>query len=139
MKRSGAAPDLGPDTEADPSLRSEIGRPAQGQRIASEAFEKVSGTASIDGGKEITLVDVALARKQGEKCGWWQPEKNRFATRSCSKPFWFEAKGTERWTWQPGGSPLPAGRYRALSKAYSEGAGEECCELGRNLVEFRLK
>lgn len=123
--------------ESDPTLRSVIKEPRHGQRLAAARFTEVSGTASVEKG-EITFVEIALAKKNGSRCDWWQPDESDFRTRACSKPIWFEASGAEEWEWSTR-YVFPAGRYRAMSVAYSAGRGESCCELGRNLVEFQLR
>lgn len=124
-----------PDPEMAPS--SEITGPSSGASLKRKSFKLVTGTAS-EGDDEVTLVEVAVVRKVGSGCRWWDASGGFFVSQACSEPLWNAASGTDSWRLKLGAT-LPKGRYDALSIATSFGLEEECCEPGRNRISFRLQ
>lgn len=134
---SGGAPGSEPPVEPGIAPSSEITTPTSGASVKRKRFKAVTGTAS-EGDDEVTLVEVAVARKVGSACKWWDASGGFFVSQACSEPFWNAASGTDSWKLRLGAT-LPKGRYDALSIATSFGQEEECCEPGRNRISFRLK
>jgi hypothetical protein len=122
----------GPSEEEVPAAS--VVEPANGDVIERRSFKRISGTAE---GDDLAGVDVALARKAESGCAWWNGSAGRFVERSCSTPLWNDASGLESWSFRIA-RPLPAGRYKVLARGVGEGRYEICCEIGRNLVDFRL-
>jgi hypothetical protein len=125
-----------PGTPAEPPV-SEIDNPREGDVLRAQGFTRVFGTATSDD-ELIEEVSVALARKRGHGCEWWDPALAELVAGTCEEPLWSPAKGAESWRWSVG-SVLPKGRYRVLARATTWSQQETCCEAGSNLVEFRLR
>jgi len=85
---------------------------------------KVSGRASdqaCDKPAAVSNVSVAIARKVGKRCRFLSLSGRFSGKRSCRKPIFIAATGTERWKFSRK-AKLPRGRYLVLARA-TDGGG----------------
>lgn len=121
---------------AEPDAVTVIDEPAQGEDRHS--LRRVSGTSSWSGEGDAKVF-VALLRKAKGACSWWDASRNRMVGGSCDSFLWNEASGIDDWRLRiPKGASLPRGRYKALARTTVGDFREECCEMGRNMIDFRL-
>jgi hypothetical protein len=132
---------LGGDTISDsdpppePTVSTTIETPQNGE-VLSQPLRKIAGVAEGNQADESTI-EVALARRTGATCRWLVAADKRFVKGPCEEPQWNTAAGDFDWSFRLP-KDLARGKYRALSRATWGDKQEECCETGRNLVDFKL-
>jgi hypothetical protein len=113
-----------------------IESPQDGEDRQRSSTRKIKGIAQGPRTGQSTI-EVALARRTGAMCRWLVSAEKRFEKGSCDSPIWNTASGTYAWSFRLPKKPRP-GSYIALSRATWDEQQEECCEVGRNQVEFTL-
>jgi sugar lactone lactonase YvrE len=133
LTRRGA--DLNHDGCADP--RSRISTPRNhGRYRARGIFRKVTGTAAGDA-VGVELVRVAVARKAGGRCRWLDSKGRLSSPKSCAKPHFMKAKGSERWSLRV--KVRGRGSWRVLSRAVQNGGTVETAVNRRNTESFSVR
>jgi hypothetical protein len=113
------APIVRPGTFDTVAPGSVIASPISGRRYAT--LRSLRGSAGPDR-SDIANVEVAVARRVGTQCRFVGPKGGFTAARSCTNRLFIPAKSSGgRWFLQLA-KPLPAGKYRAWSRAV-DGAG----------------
>jgi hypothetical protein len=64
----------------------------------------------------VRRVEVALARRVRGGCRWLNTRGRLTRPRSCSRPRWLRARGTDRWRYDRR-TRLPGGTYLVLTRA----------------------
>lgn len=125
-----------PEEPSEPAAESTISTPSHNEILPRRHFRAMRGSASAN----PDTVELALKRTAQGRCKWWDASQERLAEGPCDEPVWFEAAGTNRWSYDFSRG-LPRGSYEGRSRAVNHHSGhkENCCQVGRNLVAFRLR
>jgi hypothetical protein len=113
-----------------------ISSPLDGSDVERSALRKIKGMA--DGPRTAqSAIEVAVARRTGKTCRWLSATEETWHKASCEEPLWNPAVGTFDWRLRLP-TKLKPGGYLAMSRASWDDQQEECCEVGRNQVQFTL-
>jgi hypothetical protein len=102
-------------------------------RSSRAAKLTVRGRASDPSGGVVRLVRVAVRRRSGSRCSFLDVRTRAFVKRACSKPLFFNARGTTRWSATVPLSGLRPATYAVISRAVNRSGRSETEEsTGRN-------
>lgn len=120
-----------------------ITTPEDGDTIERASFSSSTVIGTFTG--RISSVEIAIRRKSGSVCSWWDGDS--LLRGACDRVRWENAVDrldplTEAADWARAvSSDLPSGSYRLYSRALDESSRyeERCCVTGRNLISFKLR
>ncbi len=127
------------DTGAPTVTRSRKGVRAtrRALKISGKAKDRgcVNGKAGQPVTGTITKVEVAVARLAGKKCAFLSKRAKAGKKRSCKKPVWQKAKGTNKWNLSMRGR-LPRGTYVFFVRGFDKSGN---VTPARRAVRFRIR
>jgi len=113
--RPGAGAGASPTSGCVDRLAPRARLPRRGGLLVTQRGLKLRGTARDNGCGRVSRVQVAVAKVQGKRCRFVTARGRLGKARSCAKPSYLNAKGTDRWTLRLA-AKLPRGRYRATPR-----------------------
>lgn len=92
------------------------------------SFRARSGPARVSGGAQadtvgVARVNVAVRRRVGTTCFWWNARRSRFLKGDCNQPAWVRAKGARRWRAKMSRRAFSHGEYAIFTSAIQRVTG----------------
>lgn len=105
-------------------------------------FRAGSGPARVSGGARadtvgVARVSVAVRRRVGATCFWWNARHLRFSRGDCNQPAWVRAQGARHWRVKTSRRAFGRGEYAIFTSATQRITGAREATTGPR-VRFRV-